>query len=101
MNRMTLSTHVLDLAAGRPAAGVALSLLGPGGESVGAGETDQDGRFRFEGDFEPGDYTLRFELPGITELYGSLSLQARLREARHYHLPVLVSPFGLSTYRGS
>jgi len=101
MNRMTLSTHVLDLAAGRPAAGVGVLLLSPDGENVGAGETDQDGRFRFEGDFEPGDYTLRFELEGITQLYESISLQARLREARHYHLPVLVSPFGLSTYRGS
>ena len=101
MNRMTLSTHVLDLAGGRPAAGVALLLLGPDGESVGAGQTDPEGRFRFEGDFEPGDYTLRFELGGVTRLYESLSLQVRLREARHYHLPVLVSPFGLATYQGS
>ncbi len=101
MNRMTLSTHVLDLASGRPAAGVAVLLLDPQGESVGADETDQDGRLRFEGDFEPGQYTLRFELAGVTQLYESLSLQVRLREGRHYHLPVLVSAFGLTTYRGS
>jgi 5-hydroxyisourate hydrolase len=98
---MTLSTHVLDLAAGRPAAGVAVMLLGPDGASVGAGETDADGRLHFEGEFPPGDYTLRFELESVTELYDSLSLEVRLREQRHYHLPVLVSPFGLSTYRGS
>jgi 5-hydroxyisourate hydrolase-like protein (transthyretin family) len=101
MDRMTLSTHVLDLAAGRPAAGVAVLLLDFEGDSVGAGETDQDGRLHFEGDFEPGQYTLRFELEGVSQLYESLSLQVQLREGRHYHLPVLVSPFGLSTYRGS
>ncbi|TMF85010.1 MAG: hydroxyisourate hydrolase [Chloroflexi bacterium] len=98
---MTLSTHVLDLGAGRPAAGVAALLLGPDGESVGSGQTDGDGRLRFEGEFDPGDYTLRIQLEGLTQLYDSLSLQVRLREPRHYHLPVLVSPFGLTTYRGS
>ena len=92
---------MLDLAAGGPAAGVAVKLLGADGLGVGAGQTDADGRLEFEGDFPPGDYTLRFELETVTRLYRSLSLEVRLDEQRHHHLPVLVSPFGLSAYRGS
>ena len=98
---MTLSTHVLDLAAGRPAVGVAVALLAVDGTTVAAGTTDADGRLNFEGDLPTGDYTLRFELESVTELFDSVSLGVRLRDERHYHLPLLVSPFGLSSYRGS
>jgi 5-hydroxyisourate hydrolase len=98
---MTLSTHVLDLAAGRPAAGVAVALLAADGSTVAAGTTGADGRLGFEGELQTGDYTLRFELEPLTELFGAVSLRVRLHEQRHYHLPLLVSPFGLSTYRGS
>jgi 5-hydroxyisourate hydrolase len=97
---MTLSTHVLDLAAGGPAAGVAVALLAADGTTVAAGKTGADGRLNFEGDLPAGDYTLRFELEPLTELFDAVSLGVRLREQRHYHLPLLVSPFGLSSYRG-
>jgi 5-hydroxyisourate hydrolase len=98
---MTLSTHVLDLAAGGPAAGVAVALLAADGTTVAAGKTGADGRLNFEGDLPAGDYTLRFELEPLTELFDAVSLGVRLRDQRHYHLPLLISPFGLSSYRGS
>ena len=98
---MTLSTHVLDLAAGGPAAGVVVTLLGVDGPSVAAGTTGADGRLQFETELPAGDYTLRFELGAVTELFDSVSLGVRLRDQRHYHLPLLVSPFGLSAYRGT
>ena len=97
MNRTTVSTHGLHLGSGRPAAGVRVT-LDPGAH---AGVTDADGRLRFEGELEPGTYTLRFELADASELYRSVALEVRLDEARHYHLPLLVSPFGVTTYRGS
>jgi len=65
---MTLSTHVLDLGAGRPAAGVAALLLGPDGESVGSGQTDGDGRLGSEAECDPGASTLRSKLEGRTQL---------------------------------
>ena len=97
MNRATVSTHVLHLGSGRPAAGVRVTLE-PGGH---AGVTDADGRLRFEGDLEVGVYTLRFELADASELYRSLALEVRLEDARHYHLPLLVSSFGVTAYRGT
>jgi 5-hydroxyisourate hydrolase len=98
---MTLSTHVLDLAGGRPAAGVVVTLLALDGTTMATGTTGADGRLNFEGDLPTGDYTLRFELNPLTELFDSVSLGVRLRDQRHHHLPLLVSPFGLSAYRGS
>ena len=97
MNRATVSTHVLHLGTGRPAAGLRVTLE-PGGH---AGVTDGEGRLRFEGELEPGTYSLRFTLDGASELYRSVTLEVRLEEARHYHLPLLVSPFGVSAYRGT
>jgi len=98
---VTVSTHLLDLSAGGPAAGVAAELLDRTGRRVASGATDADGRLRFAGEFEPGAYTLRLELAPVSHLYRAVSLEVRLDEARHYHLPVLLSPFGLTTYRGS
>ena len=97
MNRLTVSTHVLHLGSGRPAAGLHISLE-PGGH---AGVTDPDGRLRFEAELEPGTYSLRFVLDEASELYRSVTLEVRLDEARHYHLPLLVSPYGVSAYRGT
>ncbi len=97
MNGVTLSTHVLHLATGRPAARIRITLE-PGGHD---GVTDVDGRLRFEAELDPGTYTLRFALGDVTELYRSVAFEVRLEEARHYHLPLLVSPFGVTAYRGS
>ena len=97
MNGVTVSTHVLHLGSGRPAAGVGVRLE-PGGH---AGSTDADGRLRFDVELAPGTYRLAFDLGAVSKLYASATLEVRLTEARHHHLPVLVSPFGLTTYRGS
>ena len=97
MNKVTVSTHVLHLGTGLPAAGVRVH-LGPSG---GSGVTDQDGRHRFAAELEPGVYELRFELEAVNRLYRAVALTVHLEEARHYHLPVLVSPYGVTTYRGS
>jgi len=97
MNGATVSTHVLHLGTGRPVAGIAVRLE-PGDLR---GVTGGDGRLRFDGEIETGTYTLRFDLAGTSELYGSVALEVRLDEPRHYHLPLLVLPFGLSAYRGT
>lgn len=97
MPRATVSTHVLHLGSGRPAAGLSIRLE-PGGHH---GRTDAGGRLRFEAELEPGDYTLRFELSTATELYRAAIFELRLPEARHYHLPLLVSAYGITAYRGS
>lgn len=115
---MTVSTHVLDTSSGRPAVGVhvALSYLDPrGGPDVewvamGAAETDADGRHRFE-DIEPagpGVYRLEFLTGryfggvGVETLYPQVTITFEVTDsAAHYHVPLLLSPFGYSTYRGS
>jgi len=106
---MTVSTHVLDAVAGKPAGGVAVSLsfLDPAGAwvAVEAGETDADGRHRFALDTSPGVYRLAF---GTGEYFAALGVATFYPEvtitftvsAGHYHVPLLLSPFGYSTYRG-
>ena len=109
----TLSTHVLDATAGTPAAGVAVRLerRGPGGWSpAGAGQTDADGRLRL-GDgpgFEPGVYRITFgsgayfEARGMTSFYPEVTVTFEMTSSGgHYHVPLLLSPFAYSTYRGS
>ena len=111
-----ITTHILDTARGRPAAGVPVSLdrRGSGGtwEPVGAGETDADGRLRtLMADataFTPGVYRLVFDTkryfdaiqvaafyPEVVVVFATTSGEA------HYHVPLLISPFGFTTYRGT
>jgi 5-hydroxyisourate hydrolase len=111
----TLSTHVLDTATGRPAGGMSIALVrltGTGEEPLGAGTTDADGRVR---DFlKPGatlgagQYRLRFETgawhtaQGVRGFYPHVDVVFELGAGgEHYHVPLLVSPFGYATYRGS
>ena len=95
---VSLSTHVLDTGAGRPAAGVSVELL-RAGEPVAAGETDGDGRIRELGrDLEPGAYTLVFHPP--SPFFRRVELEVELAEG-HYHVPLLVSPYSCASYRGS
>jgi 5-hydroxyisourate hydrolase len=100
MNKVTISTHVLHLGTGLPARGIEVHVAGPGG-SAATGRTDADGRLRFASEFDPGTFTLGFNLEGISQLHTAATFTVELPEARHYHLPLLVSPYGLSTYRGS
>ncbi|MGE5689993.1 MAG: hydroxyisourate hydrolase [Pseudomonadota bacterium] len=90
---ISLSTHVLDTAAGAPAAGVRVEVVG-----VGEARTDADGRARLADALEPGDYTLVFHPP--SPFFRRVELTVALEEG-HYHVPLLVSPFGCASYRGS
>jgi 5-hydroxyisourate hydrolase len=93
----SLSTHVLDTAAGRPAAGVRVALR-RGDEELAEVETDGDGRARVAVDLEPGSYALIFHPP--SPFFRRVQLDLELADG-HYHVPLLVSPYGCVTYRGS
>jgi 5-hydroxyisourate hydrolase len=111
----TLSTHVLDTARGRPAAGVPVALereRAPGDfEMLGSGATDADGRLKTllpEGrPLEAGTYRLTFDTgayfaaAGIDAFYPVAHITFRVTAAEHHHVPLLLAPFGYSTYRGS
>ena len=109
----TLSTHVLDTMHGRPAADLAVVLSGPDGE-IARGRTNADGRCPdlAQAGLAPGRYALRFsvaayfraqgvdlpEPPFLDEVTIDFGVAA---DGGHYHVPLLVSPYGYSTYRGS
>lgn len=106
----TLSTHVLDTSRGRPAEGIAVTLETTGGEAVGSGTTDADGRIGSIGPetVEAGDYRLRFDTAaywdatGVTGFYPEVTIAFTVTDgAEHYHVPVLLNPYGYATYRGS
>ncbi len=111
--RPTLSTHVLDLASGDPAEGVAVTLfrLNASGapELVSELETDAEGRIRDlldGGELVAGDYQLAFDVGGYADeeddFFQSVALALRIADVqRSYHVPLLLSPFGMTTYRGS
>jgi 5-hydroxyisourate hydrolase len=111
--RPTISTHVLDLATGEPAVevGVALFRLAEDGTPVllSESQTGDDGRIRdlLEGDqLTEGDYQLAFDVGAYADepdaFFQSAAVALRITDAtRSYHVPLLLSPFGLSTYRGS
>lgn len=95
---VSLSTHVLDTGRGEPARGVRVELL-RGEELVGSGETNDDGRIPELGaDLDPGDYRLVFHPP--SPFFRRVELEVALGEG-HHHVPLLVSPFGCASYRGS
>jgi 5-hydroxyisourate hydrolase len=92
-----ISTHVLDTATGRPAAGVRIELY-RADQLVAAGETDADGRIRELADVEPGTYRLVFHPP--SPFFRRVELELELGDG-DYHIPLLVSPYACATYRGS
>jgi 5-hydroxyisourate hydrolase len=106
-----ISTHVLDTAAGAPATGVpvSLALLRDGAwASVGSGVTDADGRLGDLQAVEPGTYRIRFDTAGyfadrgVRGFYPEVSVVFDVVDAgEHHHVPLLLSPFGYSTYRGT
>lgn len=94
----SLSTHVLDTGRGEPARGVLVELL-RGDERIGGGETNDDGRIPdLATDLAPGDYRIVFHPP--SPFFRRVELEISL-EAGHYHVPLLVSPYGCASYRGS
>ena len=105
----TLSTHVLDTSRGRPAAGIHVTLETRAGEGLGDGTTDADGRVAAIGPerLEPGEYVLRFgsgeyfASQGADAFYPEVVVVFAVADEDHYHVPVLLNPFGYSTYRGS
>lgn len=111
--RPTISTHVLDLASGEPAAGVGIALfrLADDGSPQLLSEltTSDDGRIPDLLDgaaLEEGDYQLAFDVGGFADdpdaFFQSMAVALRVTNAdRSYHVPLLLSPYGMSTYRGS
>ena len=109
-----LTTHVLDTHLGRPAAGVGVSLekLDSGSwQVIGYGATDDDGRVTTllaEGALTAGRHRITFDTrryfqqQQVEHFYPSVTVEFEVTDAaQHYHVPLLLSPFGYSTYRGS
>jgi 5-hydroxyisourate hydrolase len=109
-----ITTHVLDTARGRPAAGVPIVLERSGDgcwEELGRGATDADGRLRdlvAEGSAPgAGRYRLTFDTGayfrsrGQSAFYPEVAVVFAVAAGEHHHVPLLLSPFGYSTYRGS
>jgi 5-hydroxyisourate hydrolase len=101
---MSLSTHVLDTARGRPAAHVSIELRRADGGVIATATTNDDGRASF-GDLDAGEYELVFAIGdyfGEREFLDRIPVRFRIADAAaKYHVPLLVSPWAYSTYRGS
>ena len=108
---MSISTHVLDAVAGAPAGGMALRLERADGVLVGTGRTNADGRcpeLTEDLELEVGSYRLSFDTGAwfaernSATFYPTVELCFEVTDAgAHYHVPLLLSPFAYSTYRGS
>lgn len=109
-----ITTHVLDTALGHPAEGVPITLLRIGGgeaAEIGSGATNEDGRLADlleEGALTTGEYLMRFDTGayfnklGREAFYPQVEVRFVITDAHaHYHVPLLLSPYGYSTYRGS
>jgi 5-hydroxyisourate hydrolase len=115
----TLSTHILNTTTGTPAPDIPVRLtrlLPPSADSSAVGSTvtrefevlagartDEDGRVGGFGELVPGVYQLWFEVArdGQESFYPEVTVTFTITDERHYHVPLLLSPFAFSTYRGS
>lgn len=110
----SISTHILDITRGKPAQGVPVTLEKKNGDAYArlkSGTTDADGRIKdlvAEGDLTEGTYRITFDTgaywaaTGVKGFYPEASVVFVIEDASaHYHVPLLLSPFGYSTYRGS
>ena len=110
---MGISTHILDTSLGRPAAGVRVTLeqqAMQGWVQVSVGKTDDDGRCKTltPEDFSAGEYRISFDTGGYygrkqePTFYPVVRIVFEVTDAsEHYHVPLLLNPYGYSTYRGS
>lgn len=105
-----ISAHVLDTMSGSPAAGIALHLAAADGQRIASATTDADGRARELGPqtLDPGDYRITFETGEYFSARGQVTFFPRVSVdftvecgEEHYHVPLLLSPYAFSTYRGS
>lgn len=113
MSRSLISTHILDTALGRPASGVAVMLHGfgtTGWVPIAAGITDDNGRVNELGPeaLAAGKYRLTFDTESYFAAHSAPSFFPEVTLAftvaegeQHYHVPLLLSPFAYSTYRGN
>jgi 5-hydroxyisourate hydrolase len=103
----SISTHVLDTSSGKPAAGIRVHLFGDVGE-ISSGVTNADGRCPAlvpqGSSLSPGTYHLSFDIVDYfpNGFYPEVTVSFQVHDASaHYHVPLLISPFGYTTYRGS
>ncbi len=101
----TISTHVLDTEHGMPAANLAVKLsrlAADGPHAAGGGLTDSDGRIRrlLDGPLVAGDYLISFRVEGA--FFQDVSISFRVSDVtRSYHVPLLLAPYSVASYRGS
>ena len=106
-----ISTHILDLQSGLPGKDVTVVLLKKQGDryiEVKSGKTNADGRIAFENAFEAGIYQLNFltdeyfNRQNMDPFFANAQVTFNIKDTqRKFHIPLLLSPFGYSTYRGS
>jgi 5-hydroxyisourate hydrolase len=109
-----VTTHILDTSKGKPAEGITIVLYQQhtdGWREITIGTTNNDGRIphflKKDATLEPGIYKMAFdtqpyfEKQAILTFYPLVEITFRIRNGDHYHIPLLLSPFGYSTYRGS
>jgi 5-hydroxyisourate hydrolase/2-oxo-4-hydroxy-4-carboxy-5-ureidoimidazoline decarboxylase len=114
LNMSQLTTHVLDTSIGRPGSDITIRLMGKAGDgwqTMAQGVTDADGRISDllppEKNLIPGIYKLVFETGNyfagnnVKGFYPEVEIQFNIIDDVHYHVPLLINPFGYSTYRGS
>ena len=105
-----VSAHVLDAGAGRPAAGIEVQLATADGRRLASAVTDADGRVSDLGPdrLPPGDYSVTFATgpyfaaQAVGGLYPRVAVTFTVaKDEQHYHIPLLLSPYSYTTYRGS
>lgn len=113
--RSPVTTHILDLARGKPASGIPVAIfrqVGATWTELGRGQTDADGRVEnllaTDHSLAGGSYRILFETQSyfdrlkVESFYPEVMISFQIRKTdEHYHVPLLISPFGYSTYRGS